>query len=76
MNFYEKQTKQFCNNNIDLYNVDVHRKNKVRTVLFYVILYIIHSIQNLPHIWYVTFNNGYKMSYETCMPVRIYAFII
>ena len=31
MKFYEKQTKQFCNNSIDLYNVDIHTQNKVRT---------------------------------------------
>ena len=28
MKFYEKQTKQFCNNSIDLYNVHVHTKTK------------------------------------------------
>ena len=28
MNFYDKQTKQFCNNSIDLYNVHVHTKTK------------------------------------------------
>ena len=36
MKFDEKQTKQFCNNSIDLYNVDVHTKNKACSMQYFI----------------------------------------
>ena len=44
MNFYEKQTKQFCNNSIDLYNVHVQTKTKYeQSVLCNTVYHTMHS---------------------------------